>query len=89
MLTLVPYRNSYTSVYMQLCITFFHNKLNSTIYMHIHTFMPANFYTYSYASFSLYEQMQLSIHTSYIHTVIDYSISFKGYVTPLIASPVT
>ena len=74
MLTLVPYRNSYTSVYMQLCITFFHNKLNSTIYMHIHTFMPANFYTYWYASFSLYEQMQLSIHTSYIHTVIYTSI---------------
>ena len=44
MLTLVPYRNSYKSVYMQLCITFFHNKLNNTIYMHIHTFMPANFY---------------------------------------------
>ena len=73
-LTLVPYPNSYKSVYMQLCITFFQNKLNNTIHMHIHTNMPANFYTYSYASFSLYEQMQLSIHTSYIHTVIYTSI---------------
>ena len=42
--------------------------------MQIHTFMPANFYTYSYASFSSYEQMQLSIRTSYIHTVIYTSI---------------